>query len=171
MSRLTLPLAQRPQAAAESAHNVLLQRLKRLPRRTLQVFLLNRLDQLDFNHIAVRLGLTASGVEKLMNQALLNSLPPGSRCRGDACHWYIRLQSPAATACERIDFRRWLDASPLHLQAFHDTELHWRSLLAPARMLGERSSYRHGRAALSLGGCSLAVGLAAATLLAFGLWA
>ncbi|WP_312936179.1 DUF4880 domain-containing protein [Pseudomonas sp.] len=171
MNRLTLSLPQRPPAAAEPFDDRLLQRLKRLPRRTRQVFLLSRLDQLDFSQIALRLDLTVRCVEQLMNQALLSSLPPGSPFRGEACHWYVRLQSPAATACERIDFRRWLDASPAHLQAFHDTELHWRTLLEPARLLGERSSYRHGRAALSLGGCSLAAGLAIATLLAFGLGA
>jgi ferric-dicitrate binding protein FerR (iron transport regulator) len=88
-----------------------------------------------------------------------------------AGQWYVRLQSPQVTACERIDFRRWLDADTANLQAFHDTELRWRSLLAPARQLGHDGWYRQGRAALSLGGCSVAVGLGVAALVLVGFWA
>ncbi len=83
----------------------------------------------------------------------------------------MRLQSPDVTACERIDFRRWLDAAPEHLQAFHETELRWRSLLAPARALGLDGWYRHGRTAISLGGCSLAMGIGVAALMLLGFWA
>jgi ferric-dicitrate binding protein FerR (iron transport regulator) len=83
----------------------------------------------------------------------------------------VRLQSPEVTASERIDFRRWLDAAPEHLHAFQQTELRWRSLLAPARQLGDDGWYRQGRAALSLGGCSIALGLGVAALVALGLWA
>jgi len=106
-----------------------------------------------------------------MNQALQTARPAGDALASVAGQWYVRLQSPDATACERIDFRRWLDADPAHLQAFHDTELRWRSLLAPARELGQDGWYRQGRAALSLGGCSIAVGLGVAALLLMGYWA
>jgi hypothetical protein len=43
--------------------------------------------------------------------------------------------------------------------------------LAPARQLGHDGWYRQGRAALSLGGCSIAVGLGVAALVVFGLCA
>ncbi|WP_028693676.1 DUF4880 domain-containing protein [Pseudomonas cremoricolorata] len=170
MSRLLLPLDHGPRAVDEPASQVLLHGLRRLPRRAQQVFLLNRLDQLEFALIATRLTLPLPRVEQLMIEALLSTSAESTALNAQAARWYVRLQSPAASACERIDFRRWLDASPDHLQAFHATELHWRSLLAPARELGEQGWYRTGRAAFSMGGCSLALGLGAAALLAFGLW-
>lgn len=169
MGRL-LPLEQGPRSVRELAEDPLLHSLKRLPRRAQQVFLLNRLDQLDYASIASRLDLPLANVERLMLQAL-QSTRRANTLNGEACRWYVRLQSPHATACERIDFRRWLDASPDHLQAFHETELHWRSLLPAARTLGEDGGYQHGRAALSLGGCSLVLGVGLALLAAFGLWA
>ncbi|AIR91322.1 DUF4880 domain-containing protein [Pseudomonas cremoricolorata] len=170
MSRLLLPIDHGPRAVDEPARAALLHDLRRLPRRAQQVFLLNRLDQLTFAQIAERLNLPLTRVEQLMIEALHSTSAKPLAVNAQATRWYIRLQSPAATACERIDFRRWLDASPVHLQAFHATELHWRSLLAPARELGDQGWYRTGRAAFSLGGCSLALGLGAAALLAFGLW-
>lgn len=171
MSRLLLPLEHPTPAAEQAADDALLHGLKRLPRRVQQVFLLNRLDNLDFASIAARLGLPLLSIERHMNQALQTTRPHGDAVASAAAQWYVRLQSPEATSCERIDFRRWLDAEPAHLQAFHDTELRWRSLLAPARELGHDGWYRQGRAAISLGGCSLAVGLGVVAVLLFGYWA
>ncbi|WP_409268544.1 DUF4880 domain-containing protein [Pseudomonas sp. KCJK9044] len=169
MSLSLLPVEHSPHAVAGPTDGALLHGLKRLPRRVQQVFLLNRLDQLDFPCIATRLGLPLSSVERHMIQALQCARPRGDALARLAGHWYVRLQNPQASACERIDFRRWLDADPAHLQAFHETELCWRSLLAPARALGHDGWYRQGRAALSLGGCSIAVGLGIAALLLLGL--
>ncbi|MGE8323756.1 MAG: DUF4880 domain-containing protein, partial [Pseudomonas sp.] len=148
--------------------DALLHALKRLPRRVQQVFLLNRLDQLGFASIAARLELPVASIERYMGQALQAGRPRRDVLASVAGRWYVRLQSPQVTACERIDFRRWLDAHPAHLQAFHETELRWRSLLPPARQLGQDGWYQHGRAALSLGGCSVAVGLGLAALVLFG---
>ncbi|AXM95426.1 DUF4880 domain-containing protein [Pseudomonas plecoglossicida] len=171
MSRALLPLEHPTPSAEQFAEHALLHGLKRLPRRVQQVFLLNRLDQLDFASIAARLDLPLISIERHMNQALQTARPQGDSLASVAGQWYVRLQSPEVTSCERIDFRRWLDADPAHLQAFHDTELRWRSLLAPARELGRDGWYRQGRAAISLGGCSVAVGLGVAALLLFGYWA
>ncbi|MBK5007046.1 DUF4880 domain-containing protein [Pseudomonas sp. S60] len=170
MTRLLLRLED-PTPATADADTALLHALKRLPRRVQQVFLLSRLDQLDFTRIATRLDLPVRSIERHMAQALHAGLPRRDVLASVAGQWYVRLQSPDVSACERIDFRRWLDAHPAHLQAFHDTELRWRSLLAPARQLGHDGWYRQGRAALSLGGCSVAVGLGVAVLVLFGLWA
>lgn len=171
MSRVSLPPMQPACDAEQPLRNAMPQRFERLPRRAQQVFLLSRLDGLDLTQIGQRLDLRIECVERLLAQALHATLPPPDAVAAQACRWYVRLQSPTTTACERIDFRRWLDASPAHLQAFHAIELHWRSRLAPARALGERGSYRQGRAAFSLGGCVLAVGLGVAAVLAFGLGA
>ncbi|MFJ4440656.1 DUF4880 domain-containing protein [Pseudomonas sp. NPDC089422] len=171
MSRLLLPLEHPTPSSEHAAETELLFALKRLPRRVQQVFLLNRLDQLDFASIAKRLDLPLLSIERNMNQALQVVQPRGDALASVAGQWYVRLQSPDVTSCERIDFRRWLDASPAHLQAFHDTELRWRSLLVPARELGQDGWYRQGRAAISVGGCSVAVGLGLAALLLFGYWA
>jgi len=171
MSRALLPLEHPTPSAKQFAEHALLHGLKRLPRRVQQVFLLNRLDQLDFASIAARLDLPLISIERHMNQALQTARPQGDLLASVAGQWYVRLQSPEVSSCERIDFRRWLDADPAHLQAFHDTELRWRSLLAPARELGRDDWYRQGRAAISLNGCSIAVGLGVAALLLFGYWA
>ncbi|WP_449433878.1 DUF4880 domain-containing protein [Pseudomonas putida] len=170
MTRLLLPFEHAPQAAA-SSDDALLHGLKRLPRRVQQVFLLNRLDNLDYASIATRLGLSLLSIERHMNQALQTARPQNDALARGAGQWYVRLQSPEVSACERIDFRRWLDADPAHLQAFHETELRWRSLLAPARALGHDGRYRQGRAALSWGGCSIALGLGVAALCVLGFWA
>jgi hypothetical protein len=171
MSRLLLPLEHDPRTAEQHAEDTLLHGLKRLPRRVQQVFLLGRLDQLSFADIAERLSLPLLSIERHMNQALQTTREPGDALASVAIQWYVRLQSPQASTCERIDFRRWLDAAPEHLHAFHQTELRWRSLLAPARQLGHDGWYRQGRAALSLGGCSIAIGLGMAALMALGLLA
>ncbi|MDF9619597.1 DUF4880 domain-containing protein [Pseudomonas entomophila] len=169
MTRLLLPLEHDPRTAEQTRDDALLHALKRLPRRVQQVFLLNRLDQVGFAEIGERLDLPLINIERHMNQALQTARAPGDALASIAGQWYVRLQSPQVTASERIDFRRWLDADPDHLRAFHETELRWRSLLAPARQLGHDAWYRQGRAALSLGGCSIAVGLAVAALTALGL--
>ncbi|MGN8259341.1 DUF4880 domain-containing protein [Pseudomonas sp. SMSB3] len=171
MSRLLLPLEQPTPSSHAQVDHSLLHRLKRLPRRVQQVFLLNRLDQLDYASIAQRLDLPVRSIERHMNQALQSSRAGADAVTRVAERWYVRLQSPQATACERIDFRRWLDADPAHLQAFHDTELRWRSLLDPAQALGRDGWYRQGRAALSVAGCAVAVGLGLLTLLLAGAWA
>ena len=171
MTRLLLPLEHPTPTAEHAAEDALLHALKRLPRRVQQVFLLNRLDQLDFATLSARLDLPLSSIERHMNQALQAGRSRLDVLASVAGQWYVRMQSPHVSACERIDFRRWLDADPANLQAFHDTELRWRSLLAPARQLGQDGWYRQGRAALSLGGCSIAMGLGVAALLLFGFWA
>ena len=171
MTRLLLPLEHAPQIAEQHAQDNLLHGLNRLPRRVQQVFLLNRLDQLGFAAIAERLGLPLITIERHMSQALQITRVQSDAGASIAGQWYVRLQSPQVTASERIDFRRWLDAAPEHLHAFQQTELRWRSLLAPARQLGADGWYRQGRAALSLGGCSIALGLGVAALLALGMWA
>ena len=167
MNRLLLPL-EHDTALQTPTGDALLHGLQRLPRRVQQVFLLNRLDQLDLANIAQRLDLPLLAIERHLNQALQTTCTPGDALARTAGQWYIHLQNPEATACERIDFRRWLDAAPEHLHAFHETELRWRSLLAPARQLGHDGWYRHGRAALSLGGCTIAVGLGVAALALLG---
>ena len=167
MTRLLLPLEHHHQSA-DLGEDALLMRLKKLPRRVQQVFLLNRLDQLSFAAIAQRLDLTAHTVERHMSQVLHAALPARTACSSAAVHWYVRLQGPHITASERIDFRRWLDAAPEHLHAFHATELRWRNLLAPARQLGDGLWYRQPWAGVSLGGCSVAIGLGLAAALAIG---
>ncbi|NNJ15313.1 DUF4880 domain-containing protein [Pseudomonas putida CSV86] len=169
MTRLLLPLDHHAEPA-DTAELALLHRLKALPRRVQQVFLLSRLDQLTYAVIARRLDLSDASVERHMNQALQATLPAPAPLARAAGQWYVRLQSPLITASERIDFRRWLDADPEHLAAFHATELRWRSLLAPARALGENLWYRQTRAAFSLGGCTVAMGLGLAAVLALGFW-
>ncbi len=127
MTRLLLPLEHPTPAAEHDADDALLHALKRLPRRVQQVFLLNRLDQLDFASIAARLDLPLATIERNMGQALQAGRSRRDVLASVAGQWYVRLQSPQVTACERIDFRRWLDADTANLQAFHDTELRWRS--------------------------------------------
>ncbi|AIZ33147.1 DUF4880 domain-containing protein [Pseudomonas sp. K1(2024)] len=171
MSRLLLPFEHDPHVPQCATENALLQHLARLPRRVQQIFLLSRLDQLGIADIAQRLDLPLAAVERHLLQALDSARPRGDQLAGVAGRWYVRLQSPQVTTCERIDFRRWLDASPQHLHAFRQTELRWRALLAPARHLGADGWYRHGRAAFSLGGCSVALVLGVAAALALGLLA
>ncbi|MDD2058854.1 DUF4880 domain-containing protein [Pseudomonas sp. GD03860] len=169
MTRLLLPLEHHPESH-DLARDTLLLQLKKLPRRVQQVFLLSRLDQLSYASIAERLGLPALTIERHMYQALQSVRGEGDVIASMAGQWYVRLQSPQVTASERIDFRRWLDAAPEHREAFHATELRWRTLLAPAQQLGHDGWYRQPRTALSLGGCSVAIGLGLAALAAIGFW-
>ena len=64
MTRLLLPLEHPTPVAQHDADHALLHALKRLPRRVQQVFLLNRLDQLDFATIAARLDLPLASIER-----------------------------------------------------------------------------------------------------------
>ncbi|MEG1040805.1 MAG: DUF4880 domain-containing protein [Pseudomonas sp.] len=169
MTRLLLPLEHHPHTQ-DLADDAMLEQLKKLPRRVQQVFLLSRLDQLSFADIAKRLDLPPLSIERHMNQALQSVRPAHDALASRAGQWYVRLQSPQVTASERIDFRRWLDAAPEHREAFHATELRWRTLLAPARQLGHDAWYRQAGAALSVGGCSVAIGLVVAALAAIGFW-
>ncbi|ATR83561.1 RNA polymerase subunit sigma-70 [Pseudomonas sp. HLS-6] len=166
MTPLLLPLES--PALAAPGDQALLQRLKKLPRRAQQVFLLSRLDQWSFAMIAEHLAVPPSTVERYMNQVLQSVQPATDPLAREAGYWYVRLQNPQITASERIDFRRWLDSAPAHLTAFHATELRWRSLLAPAQVLGDGHGYRQVRPALSLGGCSVAIAVLLGTLLTLG---
>lgn len=170
MTRMLLRLPTPLPAQADTGAEALLHALRRLPRGAQQVFLLSRLDRLAHTEIAIRLGMPLRSVEHFMARALLAGQPGRQGPASMATHWYVRLQSPDVTVCERIDFRRWLDAASSHLQAFHATELRWRSLYEPAVKLGRTGWYRQGRAALSLGGCSIIAGLGMALLVVLGLW-
>lgn len=123
-------------------------RLQRLPRRVQQVFLLSRLDGLSYTDIARLLDVDASTVERGMSAALEHCIsePAGhDPSRGillQALRWYVHLQSPQATASQRIEFRHWLDADPRHLAAFQHSEQFWRTLHAPAAILGASGWHR-----------------------------
>jgi len=143
------------QSPAGRGQDALYLRLKKLPRRLQQVFLLSRLDDLPYSAIAQRLDLQVAQVEQAMLQVL-------EHCRSEsgshaASAWYVKLQNPQTTASERIDFRRWLDAEPVHLQAFHGTELRWRQLLAAARHLGRNGWYQQRRHPTGVFGWALAL--------------
>ena len=171
MTRLLSSFRPESDTVAPFAEAACVHSFGQLPRRVQQVWLFSTLDGLDFRQIGERLGLSVQDVEHLLLQALRTTHPahdPATRCAGQ---WYVRLQSPEVTTCERIDFRRWLDAHPDHLQAFHAIELHWRSLADSVRQLGADGWYRHGRAAFSLGGGLLTLGLGLAAALALGYWA
>ncbi|MFF7710064.1 DUF4880 domain-containing protein [Pseudomonas sp. NPDC007930] len=116
--------------------------LARLPRRCRQAFLLSRLDECPYARISHQLGMPVERVEHALIEVLEGTRgEAGSR---EAVQWYVRLQSPSMTASARIDFRRWLDAAPEHLQAFHHTELHWRSLFGAAQTMAAREQSLRG---------------------------
>lgn len=135
------------------AEHYLYLRIKQLPRRTQQVFLLSRVDALPYPAIAQRLDISLEELHKEMVRALQQTRTPADLAPHEqhACEWYVKLQNPHTTASERIDFRRWLDADVEHLTAFHETELHWRRLLVPARHLALRGSYQRRRHPLQIG--------------------
>ncbi|WAH56848.1 DUF4880 domain-containing protein [Pseudomonas silvicola] len=139
----------------DKGHDALYLRLRKLSRRVQQVFLLSRLDDLPYPAIAERLDISVAQVEKAMLQVL-------EHCRSEtgsqaASAWYVKLQNPQTTASERIDFRRWLDTLPTHLQAFHGTELRWRQLLPAARHLGRSGWYQQRRRHTGATGWALAL--------------
>lgn len=123
-------------------------RLQRLPRRVQQVFLLSRLDGLSYTDIARLLDVDASTVERCMTAALEHCVSepaghdPSRAILLQALRWYVHLQSPQATASQRIEFRHWLDADPRHLAAFQHSEQFWRTLHAPAAILGASGWHR-----------------------------
>ena len=134
------PLGQQP----DELHRVLV----RLPRKVQQVFLLSRMDGLAYGVIAQRLELPLAKVENDMALSLIASQRASARepaILAQACRWYVHLQNPTTTPSDRIEFRRWLDADGQHLAAFHETELHWRALLAPATALGASGWHRQPR--------------------------
>lgn len=94
-------------------------------------------------------------VERAMLRALGKAHAPGAAdttspaiqaaIQDQASRWYVHLQSPAATASERIEFRHWLDADAAHLSAFQNSERLWRQLQAPASLLGASGWHRRKR--------------------------
>jgi hypothetical protein len=127
--------------------------LVRLSRRTQQVFLLSRLDGLSYTEIGLFLDVDVPAVEQAMiralRQARLQSVngpdAPEDSTREQAINWYVHLQSPNATASQRIEFRHWLDADLAHLCAFESTERLWRKLQAPATVMGTNGWHRRKR--------------------------
>lgn len=141
------PVSPSPGASAET--DLYRRRLQRLPRRVLQVFLLSRLDALSYTDIARLLDVDARTVERCMTVALEHCVSepaehdPSRAILLQALGWYVHLQSPQATASQRIEFRHWLDADPRHLAAFQNSEQFWRTLHAPAAVLGASGWHRH----------------------------
>lgn len=141
------PVSPSPGASAET--DLYRRRLQRLPRRVLQVFLLSRLDALSYTDIARLLDVDARTVERCMTVALEHCVSepaehdPSRAILLQALGWYVHLQSPQATASQRIEFRHWLDADPRHLAAFQNSEQFWRALHAPAAILGASGWHRH----------------------------
>lgn len=120
-------------------------RIQKLPRKTQQVFLLSRLDQLPYAAIAHLLELDVDSVERKMVRVLVQCSLTTDPTTEKALRWYAHLQSPLATASQRIEFRHWLDADPRHLNAFQDAERLWRNLEAPAAHMGASGWHRRKR--------------------------
>ncbi|KTB88057.1 DUF4880 domain-containing protein [Pseudomonas syringae] len=139
----------RPQPTLEAVE--LGQRLRKLSRRTLQIFLLSRVDGLPYADIALFMDVEVARVERAMRRALgkahVYTSGESSAVQDQASRWYVHLQSPAATASERIEFRHWLDADAAHLSAFQNSERVWRQLQAPASLLGASGWHRRKRRA------------------------
>lgn len=128
-----------------------LRRIQKLPRRTQQIFLLSRLDRLPYADIAALLDISVAAVERAMVRVLeqcsdqTGEETVADPVTGQAHRWYVHLQSPHATASQRIEFRHWLDADPSHLAAFEAAERLWRGLEAPAAVLGASGWHRRKR--------------------------
>lgn len=126
-------------------------RIQKLPRRTQQIFLLSRLDQMNYADIAQLLELEVKAVERcmvrLLDQCSERLVDPQAMnaVNLQAHRWYVHLQSPQATASQRIEFRHWLDADANHLRAFQETERLWCRLQAPAAILGANGWHRRKR--------------------------
>ncbi|ELS42568.1 DUF4880 domain-containing protein [Pseudomonas syringae] len=145
-----LPEPQPTLQAIELGH-----RLGKLSRRTRQIFLLSRLDGLAYADIAAFMNVDIARVERAMLRALGKAHALGAAdttspaiqaaIQDQASRWYVHLQSPAATASERIEFRHWLDADAAHLSAFQNSERLWRQLQAPASLLGASGWHRRKR--------------------------
>ncbi|RMS12251.1 hypothetical protein ALP72_03496 [Pseudomonas coronafaciens pv. coronafaciens] len=125
------------------------QKLGKLSRRSRQIFLLSRLDGWSYTDIARFMEIDVARVERAMLRAMGKAhthLPDADQVIQDqASRWYVHLQSPAATASERIEFRHWLDADARHLSAFQNSERVWRLLQAPASLLGASGWHRRKR--------------------------
>jgi hypothetical protein len=149
-STLVLPTGQ-PHLPVSQETDPYRRRIQKLPRRTQQVFLLSRLDRLTYNDIARLLDLDIDTVERCMVRLLDQCSDETARAPSldaislQARRWYVHLQSPQATASQRIEFRHWLDADHQHLSAFEDTERVWRQLQAPAAILGASGWHRRKR--------------------------
>lgn len=137
-----LPVVTLPAAEVTTETLELTRRLRKLSRRTRQIFLLSRLEGQSYTEIAGFLGVDAGKVERAMLRVMRHAHRPLSdtdamlAAHDQADAWYIHLQSPAATASQRIEFRHWLDADATHLAAFQASERLWRQLQAPAALLG-----------------------------------
>ncbi|SQF98379.1 sigma-70 region 4 type 2 [Paucimonas lemoignei] len=144
--------ARQPDALLSQQGEELHRSLSKLPRRAQQVFLLSRLDNLPYATIASVLHIDVQVVEHAMVRALQQarrysgaSLSACDSVAEQASRWYVHLQSPHATASQRIEFRHWLDADLAHLNAFEATERLWRQLQAPAAVLGASGWHRRKR--------------------------
>ncbi|MBD8495361.1 DUF4880 domain-containing protein [Pseudomonas syringae] len=148
-----LPLPTRTTLQLNDDTRSLARRLRKLSRRTRQIFLLSRLENQSYPHIARFLDVDVGKVERAMLRVMRHA--HRSLCDTEAllaAHdqadaWYIHLQSPAATASQRIEFRHWLDAHPSHLAAFQASERLWRRLQAPAALLGASGWHQRKRRA------------------------
>ncbi len=145
--------ARQPDVPLSSQGESMRRGLVKLSRRAQQVFLLSRLDGLSYSHIASLLDIEVTLVEQAMVRVLQTSrrqVEVGESAVIDpiaeqASRWYVHLQSPHATASQRIEFRHWLDADSSHLAAFEATERLWRQLQAPAAVLGASGWHRRKR--------------------------
>ncbi len=155
LSSFTALPADRPDAPLSRQAQELRIGLQKLSRRTQQIFLMSRLDNLPYADIASFLDTDLDAVERAMVRVLQQSRPHVAASiapvAGDvneaASRWYVHLQSPQATASQRIEFRHWLDADLDHLCAFEATERLWRQLLAPATAMGASGWHRRKRRA------------------------
>ncbi|GAB0078325.1 MULTISPECIES: sigma factor-like helix-turn-helix DNA-binding protein [Pseudomonas syringae group] len=147
-SLLHLP-ARLPDAQPTPESIELGQQLGKLSRRTRQIFLLSRLDGLPYADIARFMDVDVTRVERAMLRALgkthRQTTDDARAIQDQANRWYVHLQSPTATASERIEFRHWLDADAAHLSAFQNSERVWRLLQAPAALLGASGWHRRKR--------------------------
>ena len=163
MSTHLTPLLQLPARSLEldatPQARQLARSLAKLSRRTRQVFLLSRLDDCSYTQIASLLDIDVTRVERDMARVLRHAQHPesGTDCsiQEQANRWYVHLQSPAATASQRIEFRHWLDSDPSHLAAFQVSESAWRQLRVPAALLGA-SGWHHRKRRAGLVWCVLA---------------
>lgn len=148
-SLLHMPI--QPDAEATPQTLELTRRLCKLPRRIRQVFLLSRLEDLSHADIASFLSIDPAKVERAMLRVMHHAhrdlsdthAPLATHDQADA--WYIHLQSPAATASQRIEFRHWIDADPANLAAFQASERLWRQLQPAAALLGASGWHRRKR--------------------------
>lgn len=143
--------ARQPEMPVSQETDTCRRRIQKLPRKTQQVFLLSRLDNLSYTAIAQLLETDVDAVERCMTRTLEQCADqPGDSPVDDvittqALRWYVHLQSPLATASQRIEFRHWLDADTRHLSAFQASERLWCRLTAPAAILGASGWHRRKR--------------------------